>query len=75
MVVKFQSYFVARVEPFLPGTLIPSSLKAAGPASMTRTVEFGRRWLRRVERARPAVPPPTMICSNKFHRQKENQFK
>jgi len=69
-VVKFQSYLVPRVEPFLPGTLMPSSLKAAGPASMTRIVELGRRWLRRVDRARPAVPPPTIICSNVSHYQK-----
>lgn len=62
VVVKFQSYLVPRVEPFLPGMLMLGSSGAAGPASMTRILELGRFWLRRAESARPAVPPPTMIC-------------
>lgn len=63
--MKFQSYFVPSVEPFFAGTLIPSSSKAAGPASMTRIFEFGRPWLSRVDKASPAVPPPTMIYISK----------
>lgn len=60
-VVKFQSNLPPRVEPLTPGTLMPSSSRAEGPASMTRMLAFFSSWLRRVARAFPAVPPPTMI--------------
>jgi hypothetical protein len=60
-VVKFQSYLPPRVEPLRPGTLMPSSWRADGPASMMRMLAFFSFWLRRVARALPAVPPPTMI--------------
>ncbi|GJD03485.1 hypothetical protein ColKHC_12310 [Colletotrichum higginsianum] len=61
-VVKFQSYLVPSVDPFMPGTLIFGSSQAAGPASMRRMLEAGSPSLRRAATATPAVPPPTTIC-------------
>lgn len=59
--MKFQSYLVPRVVPFIPGMLIFGSSQTAGPASTRRILEEGRPSLRRAATATPAVPPPTTI--------------
>src|SRR4051794_12570422 len=63
-VVKFQSRVEPKIDPRRPGTLILRSSGAAGPASIRRILDLGRPRLRRVARAVPAVPPPTMICGS-----------
>ncbi|EJT68717.1 hypothetical protein GGTG_13704 [Gaeumannomyces tritici R3-111a-1] len=58
--VRFQSNRPPQERPPNPGMLIVSS-GSAGPASRSKIDALGRPWLRRVARAAPAVPPPTMI--------------
>lgn len=61
--VKFQSYFVTKVEPLRPGMLIRFLPGAEGPDSITRMVLSGIRWPRRAATAFQAVPPPTTTKS------------